>query len=139
MNKVRRSISEYWQGSKAYATLVAREAKGLSNFVDQEEADRRARICKDCPFNLPPGRTEKVADAIILARTGNRRTFHDPELLNCDACSCPIRLAVHLNEDVLKQTKNPAKLRSRIKSRQIATGNYIPKDCWQAKIFNIRP
>jgi hypothetical protein len=139
MDKVKRSIAEYWQGSKAYAVLLAREARGLSNFVPQGVADGRAMICKDCPFNLPPGKAEKIADGIILRRTGNRRSLLDPELQNCDACSCPLKLAIHLEDEVLRKTKDPRKLRSRMKTRQAATGKKIPSNCWQAKLFNIKP
>lgn len=140
MGEVKRSFLEYWKGSKAYAVLVSMKAKGRKVFVSKKVADERAAICSVCQFNQPiQGITAKGADSIMLKQVDGRTTSHDNKLQNCDACSCPLKLAVHLSEDVLRKTKDRNHISTRIKKRQQETGKVIHKDCWQAKLLNIEP
>lgn len=64
-----------------------------STFVEQEVADSRSEICKDCDLNVFPnkGNFVKWSDDLAQMSIGDRRSkFHD-ELGTCNGCGCPLR------------------------------------------------
>lgn len=65
-------------------------------FATQEEADRRAETCLNCPHNTFPDKTRfvKWTDAIAKATIGKRKSKHYNELGVCDVCQCPMRCKV---------------------------------------------
>ncbi|MAE87949.1 MAG: hypothetical protein CMB80_34760 [Flammeovirgaceae bacterium] len=70
--------------------------------VDQEEADRRAAICAQCPKNVKiEGCTgcfrllQKVKDAI-----GESKTSSDHLLKGCEVCACSLQAKVWLPKEV---------------------------------------
>lgn len=90
-----------------YMTLedVARFGVTLKNwlasggaFVPQEEADRRAAICRKCPENRPVGMCLGCSATLrwMAERVGWPSTKVDPELQSCAICSCLNRLKVHV-------------------------------------------
>lgn len=131
-----RSLKEYWKGSKAYVLIENAEISGKEIFTTLAEANERASICINCPFNQPlTGKIAKVADAVILRKVDGRKTLHDRELKNCGACSCPLRLAVHLSDEILRHTKSKVDFDRGVKKRTAETKQKINPACWQAKIL----
>jgi hypothetical protein len=80
-------------------TLVSWMAKGMQ-FVPQEQANARAAVCANCPFNdEPQGCTNcnmdtlrKLAEGLI----GTRTTPHSSQLKACRVCSCQLAAKVWL-------------------------------------------
>lgn len=74
-------------------------------FVPQEEAERRARICAQCPLNVPVSgcsvceiaRTLMDKSAKLLA---GRTTEQDSKLKACACCGCQLQAKVHLDMKV---------------------------------------
>lgn len=135
-DNVKRSISEYWKGSQAYTTIRKRERQGKRNFVSRTEANKRASVCIACPFNRSTHGIAAITDKLMLDRRGGRKTDHDANLRNCDACSCPLKLLVHLHPELLAAIKSKEELFTRIKRREKETKSLIHPDCWQIKLFN---
>lgn len=69
---------------------------GDENMVAQEEADRRAAICVQCPHNVFPDKGPFIAwsDSVAEASTGGRKSASHDMLGNCAVCSCPLRAKV---------------------------------------------
>ena len=80
----------------AYWTRDSRE------FVPQEEAERRAKICVDCPFNVKPANCTPCAGLAkrIASLLGARTTSHDAGLQSCAVCGCS-SAQVHFPLEVL--------------------------------------
>jgi hypothetical protein len=81
------------------ASWITGILRGREVFVPQEEADRRAKICLSCEFNMNiPGTcaacAERIARAVMIV--GSRRTEFDDHLGACGLCSCALRVAVHV-------------------------------------------
>jgi len=139
MDKVKRTFLEYWKGSRAYATLLNLTTRGRDVFCPQEEAEERAAVCVGCPFNLEPGKVEAVTDSLAKRMTDGRVTSVDGELRNCDVCSCPLKVMVHIDGGILQSLKSPMDLLKRARKRQKQTGKQIPANCWQMKFYNVKP
>lgn len=76
--------------------------------VPQDEANRRADICRRCPFNQPVHGCFGVAcneTMRILFETINRgrQTPSDDNLMGCSCCGCSCKVIVHFPLDVLRQ------------------------------------
>jgi protein-arginine kinase activator protein McsA len=96
MNPEREQKVSAWKMMKSFYRAV--EATWHEGQVSQEEADRRAAICAQCPKN-----TEKVTEFCIgcYARSlvskvndllGSKRTAHDEKLKVCAMCHCDLKL-----------------------------------------------
>lgn len=78
--------------------------KSGSEAVPPELSEKRAAVCVSCPMNNPSDLTSiftvPVSNAIRAALNSrkemNLSTSHDEKLGVCVACSCPIRLKIHL-------------------------------------------
>ena len=91
-----------------------------SNFVPQEEAERRAAICRACPER---GDIEGCTPCSKLLETvtrllGNRATKYDGELKGCGVCSCSNQVQVHIPLEVLHKGVTP--------------DMQFPPHCWKA-------
>ena len=66
--------------------------------VTQEEADRRAKICSTCPFNVQPegctGCNSRAIKEAVTALTRAGKTPYDGQLLSCKFCGCFINAMV---------------------------------------------
>jgi hypothetical protein len=85
-----------WKMMKSFYRAV--EATWHEGQVSQEEADRRAAICAQCPKNVDQqvnfcigcyarSLVSKVNDLL-----GSKRTSHDAQLKTCSACGCDLKL-----------------------------------------------
>lgn len=78
--------------------------------VAPEEATRRAAICAKCPQNYPGNwtrfftvHTASVIQSQIEARHGMKlETPFDDQISICKACSCVLKLKVHVEPEVIK-------------------------------------
>jgi len=74
---------------------------GLIDFVPQEEADRRAKICGSCYYNVHAegcSGCAKIA-SLITGPVANRHTKYDSMLKVCAVCRCNVVAKVHFPLD----------------------------------------
>lgn len=92
--------------------------RGKGNLVPQEEADRRAKICANCPLNLHGICTSCMGNEFqdifrwLIAR--GRRTPYDSVLDTCSVCGCLLKAKVHIPIEELSKLKK----------------HTYPKNCW---------
>lgn len=79
--------------------------------VEPEEAERRARICEGCEFNVESagcaGCKAREFAANLATATQGLRTSRDPQLKACAVCGCENKAQVHYPLDVLAQGVTP--------------------------------
>lgn len=97
------SVYEVIAGAKLLGSWLF---KGFEK-VSQEEANRRGRICRSCPFNQPgEGCTTCASNALREAVTsvlGTSRTDDHESLHTCNVCGCSLRVAVWAPRDLLEK------------------------------------
>lgn len=83
---------------KRFAHSILSFIKSGGGYVPQEEANRRAEICLQCPYQVADtlchncnGAAEYMNDKFF----GERSTPYDDKLGNCGVCKCYNKLAVH--------------------------------------------
>lgn len=120
-----RTISQWWQGTKAFALINAREAAGHEVVVNPEKSASRAAVCVSCkPHNQVPSDAswlEKWANGKMRERIDGATTPHDDKLGICMICSCELRTIVHFDAELLRQTTSPNMLAK------------LPEHCWKRK------
>ena len=89
---------------------IVRWVKAMYNFathskfqlVDQEEAERRAKICAACPHQISTSGCWgcKGIAGMVPAIAGARKTSYDAQLKACGICGCFNAVSVHLPLDV---------------------------------------
>jgi hypothetical protein len=129
----KRTLAEHWRGTKAYATVLAREAKGQAILTLPKEAERRAGICAGgapggapCPQNklVSKSAAEKAEDAVIAAKVEGRTTAFDDLLGTCNACSCELKTIVHVMPPILG-----------LESMSTEEWNKHPSFCWKRQLL----
>jgi hypothetical protein len=115
--------------SKAKQTLgfaqIVRWVRAMYHFartnnfqlVDQEEAERRAKICAACPHQIPTSGCWgcKGIAGMLPQIAGAKTTSYDQQLKACGVCGCYNAVSVHLPVDV-----------------QGNDGLEFPSHCWKA-------
>lgn len=101
--------SDIVEGTKAYVALIASGFKT----VEQEEANRRAKICSSCYLRVQPqgcGSCVKLGQ-IVTGDLAQKKTPYDDHLVNmaCAICSCPVKSLVHFEMPALDSTDSPEK------------------------------
>lgn len=122
-------LDDFVNGMKAFGRLML----GGFDFVSRTEADRRARICANCYYNVNlPGCTgcQKLA-SFITGDVANKTTAYDDKLKACAVCKCSVKAMVWFPMDALESTDTPEKqalFPSEFcwKSRQ--SPNYLPNE-----------
>lgn len=85
-------------------------------YVPQAEAERRARICANCPMNLPgicPTCTSMLGN-LMAKWLGGRSTPFDNFLSACGKCGCALKAKVHVS----------------IKALALTQKHDYPSNCW---------
>lgn len=113
---------------KTVADLIDSAVHGEETFVNQEEADRRAVICKNCPENTQgiiewcsfcPGGVLRALNKFFgyfRPKKSDLTTPYDNDLFACRVCYCSNSAQVHVSTSVLKRVK----------------GDYqYPDHCWK--------
>lgn len=97
------------EGTKAYLGLIASGFKT----VEQEEANRRARICSSCYFRIEPQGCSGCTKLgqMIVGDIAHKSTPYDNHLVNraCAICSCPTQSIVHFPMPALDKADSPEK------------------------------
>lgn len=75
--------------------------KSRFQLVSQEEAERRARICAACPYQVTTAGCWgcKGIAGMLPAIAGARKTSYDAQLKACGVCGCYNAVSVHLPVD----------------------------------------
>jgi hypothetical protein len=78
-------------------------------WVDQQEAERRAAICAACPHNVEVSGCSACSNIVgtITGFLGKRATGQDAKLKGCNVCGCSNRAQVHVPIDVLRKGITP--------------------------------
>lgn len=77
--------------------------------VSMEEAERRAKICANCPKNLHGVCVSCLAsnfhDILSMFAAAGRTTPYDSALDICEVCGCIARIKLHLGDELLALTE----------------------------------
>lgn len=94
--KRRLTLSDVINGSRVMMSFV----KSGREVVDRAEAERRAQICKTCPFNIifPKPCAGVCGELLNIVKviTGNQGTQYDGSLHSCSVCGCFLQAAIWL-------------------------------------------
>lgn len=110
-------LRDVWNWAEAHLKLLG------DNFVPQEEAERRAKICSSCYMNMEGvgcAGCQRVA-TLFTAELAKRKTDSDQFLKSCGACKCYNRAQVHFPIAIL-ETHDTDELQS-----------MYPSFCWKKK------
>jgi hypothetical protein len=120
---LKRGFMQYMKGGLA---LVQQLFYGENSMVGQEEADRRAAVCKDCACNIFPdhGMFIQWSDDLALHTIGDRKSKLHAELGNCSGCSCPLRCKVWHRGPFVLSVEEVQKMKA------------AKKDCWQLHVHS---
>jgi hypothetical protein len=89
--------------------LRAMEDAATNGLVSQEEAERRAAICVQCPYNQAEkfsfcgGCSAKTAAAKLARFALGRSTPLDGDLKTCSVCSCRLSLKVWVRREAMDE------------------------------------
>jgi len=126
----RLTLGDVMTGTEVMATHIL----AGSPFVDQAEADRRARICSGCARNGTFARPCKGCPnlyALVNRYIGERKTPYDEELKACEICGCSTRAAVWFDLAIQRQPLTEFQRQQfRTQAKEMASIGHEP--CWKA-------
>lgn len=107
--------------------VVESAVTGMTLHVEQREAEWRASICSQCPYNLPVANCWSCGALGSLYReiAGNKGTTKDPLLRSCDVCGCDNKTQVHYSGEVHRL----------VASKQGLMGSRFPDWCWKKGVL----
>lgn len=113
------------QGTAVLGSLLVHLAMGKS-FVDQDEANRRARICYNCHYNTgisgcsncSMGKVREAVSKIV----GDRTTEGESRLQACKICGCALKAKVWFPLEILQ------------KHMSAEQNEQFPEWCWCKKL-----
>lgn len=90
---------------KRFMMTMTEWAKGGFQYVPQEEADRRAKICSECPknVNVPGCFGCKGIQGLVHTLASGHTTEYDNRLHVCGVCGCFNQTQIWFEADVLKR------------------------------------
>jgi hypothetical protein len=111
---------------KAVAVVVGEMATGKPVCVSREEAERRAGVCAQCPFNINIGNCWGCGELGRIFRSiqGGLSTSKDARLQSCDRCGCALKTKVWITDDAL----------SKVEGEQGIGVAEFPEWCWRSAI-----
>lgn len=95
---MRFGLRDVWNWAEAHIKLLG------DNFVPQEEAERRAKICSSCYMNMEGAGCagcQRVAE-LFTTELAKRKTQSDQYLKSCAVCKCYNRASVHFPLTILE-------------------------------------
>lgn len=105
----------------AFTKVLIAHAFSGGQYVSQEEANRRAKICSTCYFNVNvPGCG--ACRAVSSLTAGNRKTDYDHQLKSCAICKCTNSSQVHFPLTTLA-----------VNSTNEKQSQYPQPFCWKSK------
>jgi len=117
------SFDNILKGVKSLAAIAKSAATGEEVFVDESEAEERAKICSRCYYNqksqfcMGCGGARVILDMVGEIR-GQRKTSLDYALQNCGICGCRNDAIVHVKKNLL------------LSGEKLETTNKRPDWCW---------
>lgn len=115
------TVQNVIDGTKVMARFLVRGRKT----VDQEEANRRAKICSNCQFNSRefdcPSCAMKTIHEVVESIVGNKSTHYDAGLNACRICLCSLKAKVHFPLDILQNDVDKQQ------------DDLLPAHCWVKK------
>ena len=117
------SLENILKGITSLSALATEAAAGGDPFVDQSEAEERAKICSRCYYNqrsnfcMGCGGARVILDMVGKVK-GQRKTSIDYALQNCGICGCRNDAIVHVKKNIL------------LKGEKEETTNKRPDWCW---------
>lgn len=118
-----RSPKGFCKGGEGYVPARILSSKGIRDatrgfaykairnpdlLVPMDEAERRAKTCANCKMNLHGICTScagnEFMDIFAMYERAGRTTPYDSVLDTCDACSCLLKVKVHISIDLLALT-----------------------------------
>jgi hypothetical protein len=92
---------------KAVAVVVGEMATGKPVCVSREEAERRAGVCAQCPYNINIGNCWGCGELGRIFRSvqGGLETSQDSRLESCDRCGCALKTKVWITDDALTKVE----------------------------------
>jgi len=110
---------------KNFLNVLGNVLASGGSLVEQEEAERRAAICTECPQNIEvpgclgmcPGSVAKLLLRFAAAFQGRTlQTSRDAELKSCGVCGCANAAQVHVSLETLARVR----------------GDFVfPAPCWK--------
>lgn len=90
--------SVHWTAIQQFLTTAAAFVLGPDTLVTQEEAERRAGICSQCPLNVGLHGCAICRSTLnsLREKLTTRKTAQDDRLLACGVCGCDNRIQVHV-------------------------------------------
>lgn len=127
-----RNFRSSWTDVKNFGIAV-KEVAGRALFkqgglhISQKEAERRGKICAECPFNLPVTNCWGcgLLGSLYRELAGHKRTSSDSKLKTCDVCGCDNRTQIHYTTDVL----------GAVAAKQGLSPEAFPDHCWKKEIL----
>lgn len=97
---------------------------GEKKLVNQETADKRAKQCASCKYNIFPDKGPFIewVDGIAKASVGEKATPYDDDLGNCEVCSCVNRAKVWY--------------RGKFEPSEKEIKKFKEVDCWQLRVIS---
>jgi len=117
------SFDNILKGVKSLAAIASNVVAGQDPFVDQNEAEERAKICARCFYNqksnfcMGCGGARVILDMVGEVK-GSRKTSIDYALQNCGICGCRNDAIVHVKKNLL------------LTGEKQETTNKRPDWCW---------
>lgn len=132
--QVHLSAKEYLLGAVAYAKAKLTADEDL--FVPQEQAEKRALTCLNCPRHVPilNGHTvnsPSLAQSKFAQLAQGKTTTVDGALHICGVCTCLCRAKVHFNLDFIKSSST-TRLLQEFKETYVGL-NGKDHQCWIGK------
>jgi hypothetical protein len=101
---------------KALSRALAAFVLGRAAWVSRAEAERRAAVCRGCPFNKP-AKACACASAYTVVETLIPRERRLDGVSVCMACGCSLQAKANLPDEVI--------------AASLAPGLALPEWCWQ--------
>lgn len=89
---------------KSFGQMVISWITSGAELVDQNEAERRGSLCRDCKYNIKAQGCMTCRGAVNAVKgIAGKSTSHDPNLHMCNICACSNASAVWLPKEVQLQ------------------------------------
>lgn len=102
---IARNFRQYVSGAKVFIKSLLQKEE--DKFVDKKEAERRAELCMNCPFNRKNtghSLAQFYTDKFMAMSVGNRRVKQWQHLFTCMGCSCILSTKVWFSNKLVGQS-----------------------------------
>ena len=132
-DSVSRNFKQYIAGGLAYIKSVMQKEE--DKFVDEEEANRRAKLCLNCKNNIKNyghSFAHYYTDKVMARSVGDRRVRDWQNLFTCKCCSCILNSKVWFSGKIVGGSLLRRDLEELKQSKDYAGK---PFKCWQVEAW----